>query len=132
MVPSFDFFLCLGFILFSLSLYLAIIIFLIYNRNHNPYNSAFFKLWLALAFTDLLSITNALLVTQALQFGYFRSVIDAIEWGFVLQLHTFVAYSTDISQMAINLLMAINRYMAIASLFEYNLVCFCLVCQNSS
>ena len=75
-------------------------------------------------------MANALLVSNAFEFGYFRSVIDAIEWGFVLQMHSFVTYFTDISQMAINLLMAINRYTAIASPMEHNLVCCCFACQN--
>ena len=123
MVPPFAFFFALVITLLSLPLYLAIIVFLVRKRNVNAYNSAFFKLWLALAVVDILSSVCPFLIGKAINYGYFTSVFKSQPMGIVLQVINILNGDfTNRSQMSINALMSINRYTGIAMPKKYNLV----------
>jgi hypothetical protein len=123
MIPPSAFFVALIFTLLTLPLYLAIIVFLVRKRNISPYNSAFFKLWLALAFVDILVTISAFLIGRAINYGYFRSVFESQPTGVVLQLiNILIGNSSTRAQMLINAIMSINRYTAITMPINYNLV----------
>jgi hypothetical protein len=123
MIPPSAFFVALVLTLLTLPLYLVIIVFIVRKRNINPYNSAFFKLWLALAFVDILVTINVFLIGKAISYGYFRSVFESQPTGAVLNLiSNLISYSSNRAQMSINAIISINRYTAIAMPINHNLV----------
>ena len=122
MLPPPAFFITLGFTLFTLPLYVAMIVFIIRRRKQSPYNSSFFKLWLALAFGDILSSANGFFLTNAVSYSYLYVVFGSNVPAFLPYYCAFVGYCSQFVQLLTNVLIAFNRYTAIATPIKHKLV----------
>jgi hypothetical protein len=104
---------------------------IIYKRNESPYNSAFFKIWLALAFADIGAIMDTFLFTDAQVYGYFRSLWESSASSAVAMFHRSSGKLLYNAQILINPMLAINRYTAIVMPIKHNVVRFCNFNSNN-
>jgi hypothetical protein len=125
------YFVCAGFTVISTLLYFWIIVLIIYKRKQSPYNSAFFKIWLALAFVDIATMMNEFLLTDALICGYFRSLWESSASSAVAMFNRSIGKLFYNAQTLINLMLAINRYTTIVMPIKHNVVRFCNFNSNN-
>jgi hypothetical protein len=125
------YFVCVGFTVLSMPLYISIIVLIIYKRNKDKYSSVFFKIWLALAFVDIVAIMNTFLLTDAQIYGYFRSLLESSASSALAMFNRSIGKLLYHAQILINLMLAINRYTAIVMPIKHSFVQFCNFNSNN-